>query len=138
MPTLNFDQIHDYDPGEKGISIPVELKAGGNQIRVDAKLDTGSSFCVFTREQGEALMLDIESGLLEIISTATGTFKAFGHSVTVSALGFELEAVVYFAAAYEFRRNVLGRFGWMQQLRIGIVDYDGQLYLSFYDQGPMN
>jgi hypothetical protein len=53
--------------------------------------------------------------------------------VRLEVLGFELEVVVYFAAHYELVRNVLGRFGFMQQLRLGIVDYEGKLYIGRYD-----
>jgi hypothetical protein len=30
-------------------------------------------------------------------------------------------------------RNFLGRSGWLDRLRIGIIDYDHLLYLSTYD-----
>ena len=135
MAELRFDLIHVYDPGKPGISVPVDLKLGENVVFVTAKLDTGSSFCIFTRETGEALGLDIESGIPEQISTATGSFRAYGHEVTLLAIGFELNAMVYFTAMSDFGRNVLGRHGWMQQLCIGIVDYDGLLYLGLYEQG---
>ena len=41
--------------------------------------------------------------------------------------------MVYFAASPAFRRNVLGRSGWLQQLRVAIVDYDSVLYVAKYD-----
>ena len=34
---------------------------------------------------------------------------------------------------YNLRRNLLGRRGWLQLLRLGIVDYGNELYLSRYD-----
>lgn len=133
QPTLSFEVIHEYDPGEPGITLPVELKLAEKSLRISAKLDCGSSFCIFKREHGEELGLIIESGTLERISTAMGSFVAYGHPVTLSALGFELEVVAYFAAMPNFPRNVLGRHGWMQQLKLGIVDYDGRLYVGRYD-----
>jgi hypothetical protein len=30
---------------------------------------------------------------------------------------------------------VRGRVGWLNQLRVGLVDYEGKLYLSRYDEG---
>lgn len=134
MYSLHFDVAHLYDPGEPGITVPISLKSGEKEITVTTKLDTGSTFCVFKREAGEDLGLKIENGILEYLSTPTGSFKAYGHPVTLVAFGFELEITAYFAATDDFKRNVLGRYGWLQQLRIGLVDYDGQLYLGLYDQ----
>ena len=65
--------------------------------------------------------------------TASGPFIGFGHELTLCALGFEFAAIVYFADL-KYPRNVLGRFGWLQQMRIGIIDYDGKLFVSRYDE----
>ncbi len=130
MFTLSFEEIWNYDAGIAGIPIPVELAVGELTVKPDAKLDSGSTFCIFQREQGEALGLDIETGLREIISTPTGSFVAYGHGVTLSTLGFQLDVIVYFAAHYGLTRNVLGRYGFMQQLKLGVVDYEGKLYLN--------
>jgi len=32
------------------------------------------------------------------------------------------------------QRNVLGRRGFMEQVRLGLIDYEGKLYLSSYDE----
>lgn len=131
--TLSFELIHEYDPGEPGIALPVQLRLIDRSVKISAKLDCGASFCIFKREHGEELGLNIESGKPELISTAMGSFTAYGHTVTLSALGFELDVMVYFAAMASFPRNVLGRYGWMQQLKLGIVDYEGKLYVGRYD-----
>lgn len=133
MFTLTFENVHEYDAGLAGITVPIELSVGEQSVKVQAKLDSGSTYCIFQRERGEALGFDIKRGLREEISTATGSFTVYGHSVTLSALGFELEVVVYFAAHHGLPRDVLGRFGWMQQLKLGLVDYEGKLYVSRYD-----
>ena len=133
MHTLTFEVLAKYDPGDKGITVPVELSCGLKIVMALPKLDTGSSFCIFQRELGEELGLDIESGIPEQISTPTGSFLAYGHNVLMSALGFQWEVMVYFASIPEFSRNVLGRYGWMQQLKLGIVDYEGKLYVGRYD-----
>lgn len=98
MPSLNFELLHQYDAGKSGITIPVALRVGSEPIKVRAKLDTGSTFCIFRREIGEELGLVIEDGTLETVATATGSFTAYGHSLMLEVLGFELEVVVYFAA----------------------------------------
>jgi hypothetical protein len=132
MPNIFFDLLHEYDSGKPGITIPVELKIGQQSVKVSAKLDTGSTFCIFKREIGEQLGFDSETGVEELISSVTGSFTAYGHSLTLEAFGIELDVMVYFAKMYSFPRNALGRYGWMQQMKLGLVDYEGKLYASRY------
>jgi hypothetical protein len=132
MHTLRFETLHEYDAGDKGITPPVELKCGGQSVKALAKLDTGATFCIFQRERGEESGLDVEGGAPERISTPTGDFIAYGHSVSLAALGFELDVIVYFAAFPNFPRNVLGRYGFLQRLKLGLVDYEGRLYVGRY------
>lgn len=42
--------------------------------------------------------------------------------------------MVYFAEPESFSLNVLGRFGFLDRLRIGLVDYEELLYMGLYDQ----
>lgn len=131
---LTFSKSHKYDPGDNSITVPVTLSVGQEVIDFPAKIDTGSVFCIFQREYGEALSLNIESGIPERVGTVTGSsFQTYGHEVSLSVLGFQFDVIVYFASDYGFRRNVLGRRGWIQQVRLGIIDYDGELYVSKYD-----
>lgn len=130
---LTFAKLHEYDAGKSGISIEVILQAGLQNQRLTAKLDSGSSFCIFQQEYGEALGLDIESGQPQWIGSPMGEFLTYGHGVTLSALGFDFDIVAYFTAAPNFTRNVLGRHGWLQKVRMGVVDYDGKLYVSDYN-----
>ena len=133
MHKLEFEKLINYDAGIDGISLNVELRLGENSTEFVAKIDTGSTFCVFERQHGEAIGLDIESGLLRRIATAAGSFSAHAHSVTLVAGDFEFDSWVLFAADESFRINVLGRNGWLNRLIIGINDYDGKLYLSRYE-----
>ena len=131
---LTFTTRHQYDQTAISISVPVELKVGDRGVRVpNTKLDTGATFCIFQQGIGESLGLDVEGGHQERIATATGQFLAYGHEVLLSALGFEFPVVVYFANVPGFGRNILGRRGWLEQLRIGIIDYDGELFVSAYN-----
>ena len=75
----------------------------------------------------------MESGTLEHLSTVTGTFVAYGHEITLDVLGLATTTTVYFAADENFRRNVLGRQGWLDRVRLGLIDYEGKLLLSDYN-----
>lgn len=48
-------------------------------------------------------------------------------------LGLEFQPTVYFAADENFTRNVLGRQGWLDRVRLGLIDYEGKLLLSDYN-----
>ena len=130
---LRFATLHHYDLGQLGITLPVALGSTPDAVKFDAKVDTGSSHCIFQRQHGEQLGFDIETGSLERFSTAMGSFPAYGHETTLSVLGFETTAVVFFAADEYFTRNVLGRVGWLDRVRLGLIDYEGRLYLSDYN-----
>ncbi len=56
------------------------------------------------------------------------------HEVNLSLATFEFSGLVGFAENKEFRRNVLGRRGFVEQIVLGLVDYEGALYLSRYDE----
>lgn len=131
---LAFETLANYDPGRPGVTVSVELSLGRRSVNCETKIDTGSTYCVFARHWGEDLGLDIEGGIRQLIGTATGTFTTYQHSVTMTALGYEFDAVVCFAEADSFKSNVLGRHGFLDRVRLGLVDYEGKLYLSRYDE----
>jgi hypothetical protein len=130
---LTFETLIEYDPAAAGISVPIVLSLGLARLDLWAKLDTGSTYCVFEREIGEGLGLAVEGGQEEWIGTATGRFKAYGHDLTLFAFGFQLDLTAYFAEQMGFGRNVLGRYGLLQQLKLGLVDYEGKLYVGRYN-----
>jgi hypothetical protein len=66
---LEFEKLINYDAGINGISLQIELRLGANSTNFVAKIDTGSTFCVFTRVHGETLGLKVEDGFLRHIST---------------------------------------------------------------------
>lgn len=131
--TLTFEKLHHYDIGKTGISIFISLKLKDVTVELEAKIDTGASYCIFSRGIGEDLGLNIEEGELIKIATVTGTFLAYGHNVTLCVMDYDFDALVYFAADERFSRNVLGRQGWLNQVKIALIDYEGKLYLSKYN-----
>lgn len=129
---LEFERIVDYDSGRKGITVDVELRLGGESVLFEAKIDTGSTYCIFERIHGENLGIEIEKGLRESVGTAGGSFWVFAHQLTLICNGYQFDATVYFAQDENFHRNVLGRHGWLDRVIIGTNDYDGKLYLNRY------
>lgn len=128
--TLTFAHTYNYDTTRVGITVEAKLLWDGKCVECQPKIDTGASDCIFRRVYGEILGLDIESGYPQSFGTAVGSFRAFGHEITISVLGIETVATVYFAEYEGFRRDVLGQNGWLNRVRLGLVDYEGQLYLS--------
>ncbi len=76
---LEFKTLVRYDSGRSGITVKVELRLGDDSVTLDAKIDSGSTYCVFERRHGERLGIEIEKGLSERIGTASGSFQAFAH-----------------------------------------------------------
>jgi hypothetical protein len=132
--TLEFDHQINFDQGESGITIEVTLRLDALEFTCLAKIDTGSAYCIFPRSIGEQLGIEIESGFPIKIGTATGVFEAFGHNVTLSTLGNNFDCVVYFAREEFIKRIVLGRFGWLDRVKLGLIDYEGKLFLSKYGE----
>lgn len=130
---LTFSRTYQYDTRLVGISIPVKLQWGSVAAEVEAGVDTGSSHCVFRRADATLLGIDVDSGLPQMVRTVAGSFLTYAHEVVLVVLGVETTTAVYFAADDNFSRNVLGRQGWLDRVRLGLVDYDGKLYLSAYD-----
>ena len=129
---VEFESVHEFDLLKIGIAIDVTLSSGSHSIDLEARVDTGSSFCIFERYYAERLDLETETGIPIMIGTATGSFRAFAHEITLTVLGIELYSTVYFAESELFDRNVLGRNGWLNKVKLGLIEPEGKLYLSHY------
>jgi hypothetical protein len=130
--SLDFTVIHTYDAFQPGITVPIEITSSTSSVRFEAKIDTGSSCCIFRRLYGEKLGFEIEKGSPQWIGTAMGKFLTYGHEATISVFGIETLATIYFAKDQDFTHNVLGRQGWLDRVRLGLVDYESNLYLNAY------
>jgi hypothetical protein len=131
---LSFSRREQYNSLATGINLETTLRFGELFINCDAKVDTGAEVCLFQRAIGEALEIPIENGAKKSLETLTGVLNAYGHEVVLEVLGLQIQTVVYFAESAEVRRNLLGRQGWLQLIKLGIVDYDSELYLGLYDE----
>ncbi len=59
---LPFDYHFRYTDSEEGITVPVSLAISDTVVDTSAKIDTGAGACLFSREVGMMLGLDIEQG----------------------------------------------------------------------------
>lgn len=133
MTQLTFDEEYRYEDGEEGIPISVILTYGDKTVRTDAKVDPGSAVCLFSYEDGLDLGVPIEQGDPIRLGGLTGSLEAFGHEVTLQTGDLVFQSTVYFAKYPGLPRNLLGRRGWLRNLRLALIDYDCLLYLSAYD-----
>jgi len=133
MARIEFSHIHSYKTTQEGIPLAVVLKSGDETVDLLAHIDTGASSCLFACEQGEMLSLDIEAGEPKVFQTATGRLHTFGHVVTLETFGIGFESMVYFFADERINKNLLGRVGWLDRLRFGLIEHDQLLYLASYD-----
>ena len=133
--TLNFDEQINYPADEQGINFDVVLSTDdSNFVSVTVKLDTGSTFCIFQRKYAEALGLEVEKGTKEFIRTAKGNFTAYGHTININFYNMEWTTAIYFAQDESFPVNVVGRAGFLNFLKIGLVDYEHLLYVTPYNE----
>lgn len=134
MESISFDEVLFYDTLKTGITVSVILKFEEELVDFEAKVDTGASFCIFERKHAERLGLEVENGEKIRISTATGYFSAYKHELLMSVMNIETVSTVYFAKEESFTRNVLGRQGWLDRVKLGLIDYEGKLFLSEYNK----
>lgn len=135
MPRLEFSESVQYTVDSRGIALPVSLSFAGKRTSFPASIDTGAANCLFARKRGEAIGLNLESGDPRRFRTATGSVTAFGHTVTIETLGLACDSVVYFFEDSRLQHNLLGRTGWLDRIRLGLVDYEQTIYLAQYDYG---
>ena len=133
MHQLEFTRVYDYSGDEESVVVPVTLRSGGKQVRLAASIDTGASFCLFGAEIAEALGITLERGVRTRFRTANSGFEALGHEVGIDVLGVATNAMVYFFSDPMIDKNVLGRTGWLDRVRLGLVHHDSKVYLAPYD-----
>ncbi len=133
MYQLDFARVYDYSGSHESVVIPVVLRSGANQVPVAASVDTGASYCLFGTEIAEALGLDLTAGILKRFRTANSGFEAYGHEVEITALGVATSSVVYFFTDPLIDKNVLGRTGWLDRVRFGLIHHDSKIYLAPHD-----
>jgi len=135
MHQLEFTHLYDYSGEDESVILPVVLRSGPKQVRLAANVDTGASFCLFWSGDRRSTWPRLEGGIRKRFRTANSGFDAFGHEVELSVFGVATTSIVCFFADPMIEKNVLGRIGWLDRVRFGLVHHDSKAYLAQYDQG---
>jgi hypothetical protein len=108
---VNFELRRQHDSLESGITIEAIQRHGEATINCAAKIDTGAQVCLFERDIGEFLGIEIERGLPIELASLTGMLPAYGHRIILETLGLAFETFAYFPESREMRPSILGRYG---------------------------
>ncbi len=133
LTSLEFDAELHYEETPAGILVPIRLTHGNRSVELRARLDTGAADCIFDDSYADILGFT-DSGVQREYRTVTGSFKAHGHEVAIETLGLEWTAMVFFHAMGNPARAFVGRRGWLDRVRLGIVHYEQRLLLGQYDR----
>jgi hypothetical protein len=98
-------------------------------VELRARLDPGAADCLFDRFYADILGLP-KAGVERTYRTVTGSFQAFGHEVTIETLGLHWSALVFFHAMGNPAHSFVGRRGWLDRVRLGIVHHERRLFLA--------
>lgn len=131
---LTFAEELHYKDDPSSIVIPTILVVGDNKVLVSAKIDTGAEVCLFRYEAGAALGISVHDGIPKTLKTLAGSLEAYGHEVIIQTVELAFQSIVYFAKYPGLPRNILGRQGWLRNIRVAIVDYESTIYLSAYEE----
>lgn len=133
MHGLAFTRGHSDAMRDSSTAVPVVLRSGAQFADLVASVDAGASNCLFENAHATQLGLDLRSGVLTRFQKATSNFDAYGHEIEIDVLGIVTHSLVYFFADALIRKNVLGRGGWLDRVRLGLVDHDRTILLAAYD-----
>src|SRR5215468_8073725 len=130
---ITFSKSIPYPDVDGGIQLYVVLSRAEFRATAEAIVDSGGSVCLFSREVGVSLGLNIETGIPKRLDYLGGPIDSFGHEVTLETVGLTFQSTVYFAKYPNLPRNILGRQGWLRNIKLGLVDYENMMYLSKYE-----
>ncbi len=133
LTSLEFDVDLEYQETSAGILVPVRLSHGDRSVDLMARLDTGAADCIFDESYSDILGLT-EPAIRREYRTVTGSFPARGYEVTIETLGLQWTAMVFFHAMENPALAFVGRRGWLDRVRLGIVHYEQRLLLGQYSR----
>jgi hypothetical protein len=71
-----------------------------------------------------------ESGVERDYRTVTGSFRAVGHEIILETLGLQWQSLVFFHSMGNPAHAFVGRRGWLDRVRLGIVHRRRRLFLG--------
>lgn len=122
MINVEFDFACEYESTGDGILVPVRIVHTGKSVELTARLDTGAAHCLFHRSFADLLDISWQQGLPQSYRTVVGNFRAYGHELTLHTWEFQWSA----------NSNYLGRTGWLDRVRLGLVHYDQRILIAGY------
>jgi len=90
-------------------------------VSLNAKVDTGATYCIFERKVGLSLGLNIEDGLEQPISTATGRLMTYGHEVTLVLVGLSLILLRTLLLILRCSAMYLAVIGWTESSSVSLT-----------------
>jgi hypothetical protein len=138
LPEVDYQHVLPYqfpEDGEgesfPGLWVEIEpLGSTGESIRVQAHMDTGAEYSVFSGFIAQSIELDLLAGeLISLVPTAGQDLPARLHLVRIShdVLGsFELKIAFSLGV---IRRNLLGR-DFLNLIQIGFRERQSQMYIT--------
>ncbi|MGH9799282.1 MAG: hypothetical protein ACRD82_02880, partial [Blastocatellia bacterium] len=127
---LTFSTKDYFRTTNDGITIPVRLERNDLISFCEAKIDTGSQYCLFQREIADDLEIEVADGYPFHFTTLAGDFTAYAHTIVLETFGIKFESTVMFMPAYGTTRNILGRKGWLENLDMALSMGDEAVYLT--------
>lgn len=118
------------DLGRTRVAIRGTLTLAHDRLPAPPSIPFRERWYLLARFVAESLGIDVDSGLPQVFATANGPIEAFGHSVQLSVLEMHFDALVYFFANENIRKNLLGRRGWLDRVLFGLDEYRQIIYLS--------
>ena len=132
MINLEFELAHEYESTADGILVPVRIVQSGKSVELTARLDTGAAHCLFHRSYSDLLDIAWDAGLPQTYRTIVGNFRAYGHELTLHTWDLQCSAMVYFHESGSPNSNYLGRAGWLDRVRLGLIHYDQRILVARY------
>lgn len=113
--------------------IPVTLKYGDQEIRIEALVDAGANFSIFDAKVAKLLGINLEEGDKICPIGIGGHICAYLHDITMTVDNITIQTKVAFSAEFAVSLNIIGRQGFFDKFIVCYDDIDGNLLLRTRD-----
>lgn len=136
MPTIDFPVVRRYlgTPPDAEPKVAVKLSRidrPDRHVRTLALVDSGADHCLFQREFGERLGLELDDLPLASGQTAGGPIQIPVCRLQVEILGQVFECRVGFVEGEKLPNNLLGRQGVFDQIQVGFRESRLEFYFRW-------